>query len=138
MVVIGGGIIGVATALALAQRGIAVTVCENGVLAGEQSSRNWGWGRKTMRDTREIPLMLESLRLWQGMNATVGAETGFRASGILYASPTEADLAQRQDWLRRAAPYQIGARIVTAAAVDALLPGGSQRFAGGLGPSALG
>ena len=53
--VIGGGIIGVATALELAERGIDVTLLEKGVIAGEQSSRNWGWCRQMGRDPREIP-----------------------------------------------------------------------------------
>ncbi len=132
VVVIGGGIIGVSTALALAQKGISVTLCEKGHIAGEQSSRNWGWVRKSARDEREIPLIIESLRLWEGMNKTVGAETGFRTCGILFAARTDADLARQEDWLRRAAPYQIGSRIIDAAEVAALLPGGTMTFKGGL------
>ena len=41
-------------------------LCEKGDIGGEQSSRNWGWCRKMGRDAREIPLALESLRLWRG------------------------------------------------------------------------
>ena len=78
VVVIGGGIIGVSTALFLAQKGVSVVLCEKGHIAGEQSSRNWGWCRKMGRDPREIPLVIESLRLWERMNETVEAETGFR------------------------------------------------------------
>jgi glycine/D-amino acid oxidase-like deaminating enzyme len=40
VVVIGGGIIGVSTALFLAEKGLAVALCEKGRIAGEQSSRN--------------------------------------------------------------------------------------------------
>ena len=56
VVIIGGGIIGVSTALFLAERGVDVVLCEKGVLGGEQSSRNWGWVRVMGRDRREIPL----------------------------------------------------------------------------------
>ncbi|MGH6960235.1 MAG: FAD-dependent oxidoreductase, partial [Dongiaceae bacterium] len=42
VVVIGGGIIGTATAFFLAQKGVSVALCEKGHIAGEQSSRNWG------------------------------------------------------------------------------------------------
>ena len=49
MVVIGGGIVGVSAALHLARQGVSVLLCEKGKLAGEQSSRNWGWVRKTGR-----------------------------------------------------------------------------------------
>src|SRR5947199_8302344 len=84
VVIIGGGIIGASTALFLAQRGISTVLCEKGHIAGEQSSHNWGWCRKMVRDPREIPLIIESLRLWQGMNEMVAAETGFRTCGIRY------------------------------------------------------
>ncbi|MBO0022839.1 FAD-binding oxidoreductase, partial [Listeria monocytogenes] len=45
--IIGGGVIGVSTALFLAERGIPVPLFEKGEIAGEQSSRNWGWCRRT-------------------------------------------------------------------------------------------
>ncbi len=57
--IIGGGIIGVSTALFLSERGIPVALFEKGEIAGEQSSRNWGWCRRTGRDSRELPLIIE-------------------------------------------------------------------------------
>src|SRR5208283_1865505 len=78
IVVIGGGIIGTCTALFLAEKGHAVVLCEKGRIGGEQSSRNWGWCRTMGRDDAEIPLAMESLRLWRGMNQRIGRETGFR------------------------------------------------------------
>src|SRR3954465_8877952 len=83
IVVIGGGIIGTSAALELAERGIAVVLCEKGTIAAEQSSPNWGWVRKRGGDPRELPLIIESLRLFENLNARTGAETGFRKSGIL-------------------------------------------------------
>jgi len=77
VVIVGGGIIGTSTALFLAQRGVSTVLCEKGHIAGEQSSRNWGWCRKMARDPRELPLIIDSLRLWDRMNGTVEAETGF-------------------------------------------------------------
>ncbi len=78
VVIIGGGIIGASTALELAERGISVVLCEKGIIAGEQSSRNWGWCRQMGRDPREIPLAKLSLNLWGKMNERTGGETGFR------------------------------------------------------------
>jgi glycine/D-amino acid oxidase-like deaminating enzyme len=40
VVVIGGGIIGVSTALYLSEKGLQVALCEKGHIGGEQSSRN--------------------------------------------------------------------------------------------------
>jgi glycine/D-amino acid oxidase-like deaminating enzyme len=128
IVVIGGGIIGTSTALALTQKGIAVTLCEKGYIAGEQSSRNWGWVRKNGRDEREIPLISESLRIWQGLNKTVGAETGFRVCGIVSIARTDADRERHEAWVEKSRPYQIGSRIVEGAELEALLPGAAKKF----------
>src|SRR5438270_11869889 len=94
VVIVGGGIIGASTALFLAQKGVSVVLCEKGHIAGEQSSRNWGWCRKMARDPRELPLIIESMRLWEGMNEMTGAETGFRRAGIAYLFDREAELAR--------------------------------------------
>lgn len=55
VVIIGGGIIGLTAALTLAERNIPVVVLEKGRIAGEQSSRNLGWVRKTNRHAHDIP-----------------------------------------------------------------------------------
>ncbi len=128
VVVIGGGIIGVSAAWALARKGVSVVLCEKGEIAGEQSSRNWGWCRKTGRDPREIPLIMESLRLWQTMNEAVGAETGFRVTGIAYLCETEADEARRARWLEYARPYQLDTRMIGQDEVAALFPQATTPF----------
>src|SRR5436189_6120160 len=115
VVVIGGGIIGTSAALELAERGISVVLCEKGKIAAEQSSRNWGWCRKMGRDPRELPLIIESLRLWQGMNELVEAETGFRQAGIMYLAQTPAELGQLEGWLDHARQYQLDTRILSRA-----------------------
>jgi glycine/D-amino acid oxidase-like deaminating enzyme len=132
VVVIGGGIIGTSTALFLAQRGVSVALVEKGHIAGEQSSRNWGWCRKMARDPREIPLVIESLRLWQGMNQTVEAETGFRTCGIMYLAETPQDLERLEGWLDHAREYQLDTRAIDAAEVARLLPGSAKPWAGAL------
>ena len=128
VVIVGGGIIGTSTALFLAQRGVSVVLCEKGHIAGEQSSRNWGWVRKTRRDPREIPLIIESLRLWERMNETVEAETGFRTTGILFAAETDEDVTRCETWLEYARPYQLDAKLISGAELDAVMPGGSKMW----------
>src|SRR5215467_14083882 len=122
VVIIGGGIIGTSAALFLAQKHVSTVLCEKGHIAGEQSSRNWGWCRKMGRDPRELPLIIESLRLWQGMNQTVAAETGFRHAGIMYLAQTQAELAQLEAWLEHARQYQLDTRILSRAEAAELCP----------------
>jgi len=61
VVVIGGGIVGLSTALCLAERNVPVVVVEKGRLAGEQSSRNLGWVRKVMRSPVDLPMASEKV-----------------------------------------------------------------------------
>ena len=128
VVVVGGGIIGVSAAFYLAQKGVSVALCEKGPIAGEQSSRNWGWVRKTGRDSRELPLIIESLRLWEGLNKAVGSETGFRRAGILFASNDDAQLARYERWLEHARTYQLDSHMIGGDKVVDLMPGAQQRF----------
>lgn len=133
VVVIGGGIIGISTALALAKKGISVAVCEKGLIAGEQSSRNWGWCRTAHRDLRELPLSLESLRMWQNMDETLGIDTGFRQSGILYATAEVSSLAAQEHWLKRAKTLlgneALNSRMTSSAETVGLMPGVSRSAA---------
>jgi glycine/D-amino acid oxidase-like deaminating enzyme len=133
VVVIGGGIIGVATALELAERGVPTVLCEKGVIGGEQSSRNWGFCRQMGRDPREVPLAMESLRLWRRMNERVGAETGFRQAGIIYLAETEAWLAAQSRWAdEHARPYQLDTRVLTPDEAARVMPGATQRWKGAI------
>ena len=90
--IIGGGIIGASAAYFLAKKGLSVALIEKGRVAGEQSSRNWGWCRQQDRDEAEIPLIKESLRLWGDLSAEIGADTGFRRTGMLYVTQDPAEL----------------------------------------------
>jgi len=102
VVVIGGGIIGVMTAWHLAERGLRVVVCEKGRIAGEQSSRNWGWVRQQGRDPGELPIMVESLALWKGLAEEFGEALGFRQEGVLYLARSEAEMAEYEAFLPHA------------------------------------
>jgi glycine/D-amino acid oxidase-like deaminating enzyme len=128
VVIAGGGIAGVSAAWALAGKGVSVVLCEKGEIAGEQSSRNWGWCRKMGRDPRELPLIIESLRLWQGMNKAIGAETGFRTVGIMYLCETDADVTRREAWLEHARPYQLDTRMIGPDEIARLMPGAAHNF----------
>ncbi|MDF1733993.1 MAG: FAD-dependent oxidoreductase, partial [Minwuia sp.] len=65
----------------LAQRGLSVVVCEKGRVAGEQSSRNWGFVRQQGRDPAEIPLMMESNRIWRTLERDLNADLEWTVGG---------------------------------------------------------
>ena len=131
-VVIGGGIVGATTALELAERGVRVALCEKGGIAGEQSSRNWGWVRISRRDPREVPLMAEALRLWRGMDARLGRPTGYLRSGIVFTCADEAALAEAEGWARALGDWQIDHRMLSPEAFAAVVPGARLAVRGAL------
>ena len=79
VVIIGGGIAGICAAWFLVKDGVSVLVCEKGRIAGEQSSRNWGWVRQMGRDEAELPIMMDSINLWEGFGARNRRRCGFPA-----------------------------------------------------------
>jgi glycine/D-amino acid oxidase-like deaminating enzyme len=126
--IVGGGIIGTSAALSLAARGIPVVLCEKGYIGCEQSSRNWGWCRQAGRDEREMPLIVESLRLWRDMDRLTESATGFRECGVMYVGETEEDECRFHAWLEMAKPYEIGAQLVRGEALKALMPGAGRAY----------
>jgi glycine/D-amino acid oxidase-like deaminating enzyme len=121
--IIGAGVAGTATAFFLAERGVKVLLCDKGRVAGEQSSRNWGWIRQQGRDHAELPIMIESNRIWRGLAEKTGeANLTFTQSGSLHLAETEARLNQFEDWHAQAQQHQLDTRLLTKAEVETRFP----------------
>ena len=112
VVIIGGGIIGVSTAYFLAKEGIKVCLCEKGYISGEQSGRNWGFVRIQGRDEREIPMVLESQRIWRHFSSEAGIDTGYEQGGCLFTANDERELQSFQTWLDLAKKYDIATELL--------------------------
>lgn len=129
--IIGGGIIGISTAYALAKDGIRVAVFEKGTLGCEQSSRNWGWVRTLNRDMPEVPISMRSNEIWGEIQEQ--ADAGFRRRGIMYLQETEDDARSQQRWLGQAREdYGFKGRLLSRAETLALLPQTRRKWTGAL------
>ena len=133
VVVIGAGIIGTSTAYFLAERGMKVLLCEKGRVAGEQSCRNWGWVRQQGRDWAELPIMMESNRIWRELAATTGEkDLAFTPSGCVYLAESESEMAKYESWHGVAKQHQLDTRLLSADEVAARVPDISGRWLGGM------
>ncbi len=132
VVVIGGGVIGVMTAWFLRQKGLTVTLCEKGRIAGEQSGRNWGWVRQQGRDPGELPIMVESLSIWKTLSAEFGAALGFQQTGVLYLAKTDLELQGFDNWMEHARAHQLDTRMLTGAQTLGMLKGAVAPWKGAL------
>ncbi|MGR3623455.1 NAD(P)/FAD-dependent oxidoreductase [Pseudophaeobacter sp.] len=122
-VVVGGGIIGASTALELAERGCSVLLCEKGQIAGEQSSRNWGWVRISQRDPRELPLMAEAMKIWDGLDARTGQPTGYQRSGIVYTAERGREEARLEAWAPQLAEMGLPGQMLRGDLLQQVMPG---------------
>ena len=130
---IGAGVIGTATAYFLARRGARVALCEKGRVAGEQSSRNWGWVRQQGRDPAELPIMMESNRLWRGLARETGEkDLAFTASGCVYLAENERELVKYEEWCDLAKQHQLDTRMLSAEEARAAVSGLEGRWTGGM------
>ncbi len=132
VVIIGGGIVGVSTAWFLAKQGVNVVLCEKGHIAGEQSGRNWGWLRQQCRDAREMPMVVESMKIWRGLADEIGEDVGYHETGCLYAATDDDELDDYVAWLPTAKAFGLDTRILTGEEVAKLARGASVTWKGGL------
>lgn len=123
IVVIGGGIVGVAAALWLARRRLRVVLVEKDRIAGQQSGRNWGFVRTQYRDPAELPLAAEALGLWSDLARELGTEAiGWRRTGCLFLAEDEAERARFRRWQADCREVAPDARVLSPEAVRRLMP----------------
>ena len=141
-IVIGGGLVGAATAYGLAREGLSVTVLDEGDVAFRASRGNFGlvWVQSKGDGQPDYAIWTrKSADLWPGLDAMLKEETGV---STFYAKPggvhfclSEAEMESRRALLSRlhnvhgAAHY--GARIVDRKELDAMLPGLGPEVVGG-------
>lgn len=123
LVVIGGGVAGVTTALYAARRGLKVVLCEKGRIAAEQSGRNWGWIRQQGRDPAELPPTMEANQLWQDLARDTNEDFGLTRCGVTYLARRQKDLAAFEDWMPHAAAHGLDTRLLSRSEVEEMFPG---------------
>lgn len=103
VLIAGGGIMGCATAIELARKGKSVIIFEKDVPGRHASGNNSGGVRCQGRDVREIPLAVESRKMWDHHAETVGSDCDFFVSPRLRLAESDAEmevLVKREEKLK--------------------------------------
>jgi len=94
VVVVGGGIVGLASAYSLARAGVSVTLCEQGALGTKSTARSAGGIRSQFSTAVNVELSLASREVWDTFEETFGVDMGYRRHGYLFLAREEATAEQ--------------------------------------------
>ncbi|MCR4888643.1 MAG: FAD-binding oxidoreductase [Ruminococcus sp.] len=114
IVIIGGGIIGCASAYYLAKKGCKVTVLEGSDYIGNGgSSRNGGGVRQSGRDPRELPMVMWGIKnLWPALSEELGFDVEYVQKGNLRLGKTQKHLEILQGLTDRAVACGLDVRMI--------------------------
>ena len=88
--IVGGGIVGLASAYYLTDVGAEVTVFEKNTVGSGSTERSAGGIRSQFTSAANVELSRRSLAVWDRFEETFGVDIGFRRSGYLFVARTEA------------------------------------------------
>jgi sarcosine oxidase subunit beta len=94
VVVVGGGIVGLASAYSLADRGADVTLCEKGALGNASTARAAGGIRCQFSTAVNVDLSVASREVWDDFEDRFGVDIAYRKPGYLFLARDDATADQ--------------------------------------------
>jgi len=122
IVIVGGGIVGASCAYFLAERGAEVLLLEAGRIGREASGVNAGGVRQQARALPEMPLALDSVRLWADLERRLEVPLEYERCGDLRIVENAEDAARLRAVAARERETGLALEWVDGAALRALVP----------------
>ncbi len=123
VVVIGGGVHGLATAYYLAKSGVTdVAVLEQGYVGSGASGRNTAIIRANYRTAEGVPFYHESLKLYEGLAQELGFNVLFSQQGHLTLGHTDSAMKGLRERAATNALLGVDSRMIDRGAVHRLVP----------------
>lgn len=129
-IVLGGGLMGSATAFFLAQRGLPVCLIDRGAIGAGATVASFGNIRRTGRYLPQLPLAHRARALWGRAESLLGRDVEFRATGhlrLIFDQPSFDDMTT---FAQAARPWGLSLEVLEPAQLRKQFPG--------LGPDAIG
>ena len=121
--IIGGGLMGCACAYYLSKAGARVLLIDKSIIAGQQSSRAWGFVRHQSRDEALLPLMQASTGLWGSLEHDLQTDLGWRNDGCLFVAGNEVEREGYASWLSVARSFSVDTVMLSPREVQQRRPG---------------
>jgi sarcosine oxidase subunit beta len=131
VLIVGGGLVGCATALALARRRTPCLLVERDRCGAHASGVNYGGVRRQGRALAELPLANRARRMWGRLARLVGHDSEFRATGHLRLARDAAELARLERWAEEARRFDVRCELLSPAELTARWPWLAPGLAGG-------
>lgn len=123
VIVLGGGLMGTASAYFLARRGLKVTLVERNRVGSGATVASFGNIRRSGRYLPQLPLAHRSLALWRKAEAMLGQDVEFRPTGHLRLVFGENGLASMRSFIDAAKPWGLSVDELDMREVCARFPG---------------
>jgi sarcosine oxidase subunit beta len=122
VIIVGGGIMGAATAFFLRRRGRSVILIERGLIGQQASGTNFGNVRRQGRFLPQLPLANRSLEIWGRLNALLGEDAEFLPSGHIRVCYAQEQADQFEAYAVAARDYGLDLEMISHNAVRERFP----------------
>lgn len=131
VIVIGGGLVGCAAALAMCKAGLVVTVIERDVCGRAASAVNFGGVRRQGRGDGQLHLAMRAHAVWPRLRDLVGTDGEYVRSGHLKLARSVADLDRLAAYAAHARSFGLALEIIDGAAFRRRFPEFGDAVVGG-------
>lgn len=122
VIIVGGGLMGAATAFFLARRGVPVTLLERSLIGSGATLASFGNIRRQGRYLPQMPLAHRSLALWGQIDALLGQDVEFRATGHIRLAFDETSVADMERFASAARPCGLELELLTPSMIARRFP----------------
>ncbi|HZX25784.1 MAG TPA: FAD-binding oxidoreductase [Telluria sp.] len=135
VIIVGGGIMGAATAFFLRRRGVSVILLERGLIGQQASGVNFGNVRRQGRYLDQMPLANRSRAIWVRLKELIGDDAEYLLSGHLRVGYRPEHVARMEQHAQDTRPFGLDLQMLSAQAVRKRFPYlGPDVIAGSLAP----